>query len=73
MYKDCMYIESHRIVQSTHTRLCLVVALLFLFILIVHFSKIVTGYNIGERSLVPNGALLFIDLYVDGINPYGNR
>lgn len=36
-------------------------------------SNIVTGYNIGERSLVPNGSRLFVDLYVDGINPYGTR
>lgn len=33
--------------------------------------KISVGYDIGERSLVPNGSRLFIDIYLDGINPYG--
>lgn len=29
------------------------------------------GYDIGERSLVPNGATVFIDVFVDQVNPYG--
>ena len=35
--------------------------------------NITTGYNIGERSLVPNGANVFIDISVDRIDPFGER
>eukprot|EP00177_Eucheuma_denticulatum_P001269 GFKZ01002308.1.p1 GENE.GFKZ01002308.1~~GFKZ01002308.1.p1 ORF type:complete len:222 (-),score=23.27 GFKZ01002308.1:303-968(-) len=29
------------------------------------------GYDIGERSLVPNEAVVFLDIQVDRVNPYG--
>lgn len=29
------------------------------------------GYDIGERSLVPNDAVVFLDIQVDRVNPYG--
>lgn len=34
-------------------------------------AKVSLGYDIGERSLVPNGSKVYVDLSVDRINPYG--
>lgn len=34
-------------------------------------TKVALGYDIGERSLVPNSSKVFVDVFVDRINPYG--
>lgn len=34
-------------------------------------TRVAVGYDIGERSLVPNGSKVFVDVSVDRIDPYG--
>ncbi|CAN8075665.1 unnamed protein product [Agarophyton chilense] len=36
-------------------------------------TNVVLGYDIGERSPVPNQSNLYIDLFIDQVNPYGTR
>lgn len=41
----------------------------------MHGSRrnVTLGYDVGERSLVPNGSHLFVEIFVDALNPFGTR